>query len=97
MNCFLVIVTNVLLVLVQSYETQAVAGSAVKGGIAVLRCAIPPAIKNDIKVTAWIQEFTGLTIFPSLQGGRFHAFITPSFICVCVMYRTSKMPRWAGK
>ncbi|XP_059351866.1 cell adhesion molecule Dscam2-like isoform X2 [Daphnia carinata] len=60
-------------VLVQSYETQAVAGSAVKGGIAVLRCAIPPAIKNDIKVTAWIQEFTGLTIFPSLQGdGKHH-------------------------
>jgi hypothetical protein len=58
-------------VLVQSYETQATGGSAVKGGVAVLRCAIPPAIKNDIQVTAWIQEFTGLTIFPSLQGGKF--------------------------
>ncbi|EFX86866.1 hypothetical protein DAPPUDRAFT_43826, partial [Daphnia pulex] len=60
-------------VLVQSYETQATGGSAVKGGVAVLRCAIPPAIKNDIQVTAWIQEFTGLTIFPSLQGdGKHH-------------------------
>ncbi|XP_046646636.1 Down syndrome cell adhesion molecule-like protein Dscam2 isoform X3 [Daphnia pulicaria] len=60
-------------VLVQSYETQATGGSAVKGGVAVLRCAIPPAIKNDIQVTAWMQEFTGLTIFPSLQGdGKHH-------------------------
>lgn len=66
-NLFLIIVS----VLVQSYETQATGGSAVKGGVAVLRCAIPPAIKNDIQVTAWIQEFTGLTIFPSLQGGKF--------------------------
>lgn len=55
--------------LVQSYETQAVAGSSVKGGVAVLRCLIPPAIKNDVQVSAWVQEFTSLTIFPSLQGG----------------------------
>nr|CAH0099529.1 unnamed protein product [Daphnia galeata] len=55
---------------VQSYEIQASGGSAMKGGVAVLRCSIPPAIKNDIIVTSWIQEFTGLTIYPSLQGGN---------------------------
>lgn len=58
-------------VLVQSYETQAVAGAAVKGGVAVLRCAIPPAVKSNIHVIAWVQEFTGLTIVPSLTGGKF--------------------------
>ena len=57
-------------VLVQSYETQALAGTSIKGGVAVLRCAIPPTTKADVQVTSWIQEFTGLTIFPSLQGGK---------------------------
>lgn len=76
-----------MIVLVQSYETQALAGSSVKGGVAVLRCAIPPAIKNDIQVTAWVQEFTGLTIYPSLQGGTSIYFLCPSlFLLFLVSY-----------
>lgn len=61
-------------VIVQSYETQAVAGAGVRGGAAVLRCAVPPAVRSNVRVTAWVQEFTGLAILPSLTGGTFYLF-----------------------
>lgn len=59
--------------MIQAYEAQAVGGSAVKGGVAVLRCALPPAIRSDILVSGWIQDFTGLVITPSMQGGTYSA------------------------
>ena len=65
------------LVLAQSYEVQAVAGTSVTGGVAVLRCSVPPAIRNDVRVIDWIQDFTGFTIQPSLHGGGFFYFLSP--------------------
>lgn len=59
-------------VLFQAYESQALGGASVRGGVAVLRCAVPPSVRNDVTVTAWVQEFTGLVIGPSLQGGMDH-------------------------
>lgn len=56
-------------VLSQSYEVQAVAGTAIVGGVAVLRCSVPPAVRSDVRVIDWIQEFTGLILQPSLHGG----------------------------
>ncbi len=57
--------------MIQAYEAQAVGGSAMQGGVAVLRCALPPAIRSDILVSGWIQDFTGLVITPSMQGGTY--------------------------
>lgn len=57
--------------MIQAYEAQAVGGSTMQGGVAVLRCALPPAIRSDILVSGWIQDFTGLVITPSMQGGTY--------------------------
>ena len=56
-------------VLDAAYEVKALSGTAPVGGVAVLRCVVPLTLKNDIRVTAWVQDFTGLIILPSLQGG----------------------------
>ena len=51
------------------YEAKALSGTALVGGVAVLRCVVPLTLKDDIRVTAWVQDFTDLPILPSLQGG----------------------------
>ena len=64
------------LVLSQSYEAQALAGTSLKGGLAVLRCQVPPTVKNDIQVKSWIQDVTGFVVSPSLRGGNHSPFTT---------------------
>ena len=62
-------------VLIQSYEIQAVGGTSVVGGVAVLRCSVPPSVRNDLTVT-WVQEFSdGRIIAPSTQGGTWLFFL----------------------
>ena len=49
----------------QDYTVRVDDGVAVRGNTAVLRCHIPDAVRDHVKVTSWLhEEGTAIEIFP---------------------------------
>ncbi|XP_064213100.1 cell adhesion molecule Dscam2 isoform X2 [Tribolium castaneum] len=59
-------------VVAQTFRVEVEVTGAARGCTAVLKCIIPPFVKDLVRIISWIQEPT-FFIYPSLQGdGKFH-------------------------
>ncbi|XP_068892720.1 cell adhesion molecule Dscam2 isoform X3 [Tenebrio molitor] len=59
-------------VVTQAFRVDVEVSGAARGCTAVLKCIVPPFVKDLVRIISWIQEPT-FFIYPSLQGdGKFH-------------------------
>jgi hypothetical protein len=55
-------------VVTQAFRVDVEVSGAARGCTAVLKCIVPPFVKDLVRIISWIQEPT-FFIYPSLQGG----------------------------
>ncbi|XP_047109675.1 Down syndrome cell adhesion molecule-like protein Dscam2 [Schistocerca piceifrons] len=58
-------------VVVQDYEVQVYRAHALLGNTAVLRCVIPPFVRDDVSVSSWFRDDTIILPGSHDAGGRF--------------------------
>lgn len=61
-------------VVAQTFRVEVEVTGAARGCTAVLKCIIPPFVKDLVRIISWIQEPT-FFIYPSLQGGMYNFFL----------------------
>lgn len=53
----------------QPYEIQVHDSYVLKGNTALLKCVVPPFVREYVIITSWIQD-GNFNIYPSIEGGR---------------------------
>lgn len=56
-------------VVTQAFKVDVEVLGAARGCTAVLKCVVPPFVKDLVRVVSWVQE-PSFYIYPSLQGGK---------------------------
>lgn len=52
----------------QAFKVDVEVIGAARGCTAVLKCMVPPFVKDLVRIISWVQE-PSFYIYPSLQGG----------------------------
>uniref|UniRef100_A0A1B0CC48 Ig-like domain-containing protein n=1 Tax=Lutzomyia longipalpis TaxID=7200 RepID=A0A1B0CC48_LUTLO len=75
---------NIKAVVNQRYDPEVQNPSGFIGGNVVIRCNIPPFVKEHVSVTSWLQE-PSFNIYPSLEGdGKYHMLPTGELLIINV-------------
>lgn len=71
MNFLLQITDDVVFVLVvtQAFKVDVEVIGAARGCTAMLKCVVPPFVKDLVRIISWVQE-PQFFIYATLQGGK---------------------------
>lgn len=69
-------------VVVQEFEVRVYDEYVIRGNTAVLRCVVPPFVRDLVTVTAWVRDHVH-HIYPSLHGGKYNGR-DPQLSCIPV-------------
>ncbi|KAK8393410.1 hypothetical protein O3P69_013418 [Scylla paramamosain] len=62
-------------VVVQEFEVRVYDEYVIRGNTAVLRCVVPPFVRDLVTVTAWVRDHAH-HIYPSLHGGEYKVLVS---------------------